>query len=135
MFRVHAIDRANSRALRILGGRKNEQNRHDGSLMTIGGKTTISWKTVVRLSLLLPLAVSISACYSRPLRDKPMESVAPAPEQALPVEAGRPAPGQPVDEVPAERADPWRGFSRHGYLRPAWRPTPRAPSWRCPPVK
>ena len=72
--------------------------------MTIGGKTTISWKTVVRLSLLLPLAVSISACYSRPFLDKPMESVAPAPEQALPVETGRPAPGQPVDEVPAERA-------------------------------
>jgi general secretion pathway protein D len=72
--------------------------------MTTGEKTAISWKTVVRLSLLLPLALSISACYSRPFFDKPMESVAPAPDEALPVEAIRPAPGQPVDEVPAERA-------------------------------
>jgi general secretion pathway protein D len=71
--------------------------------MTTGEKTTISWETIVRLSLLLPLALSISACYSRPFFDKPVESVAPAPEQALPTGAGRPAPGQPVDEDPAER--------------------------------
>jgi general secretion pathway protein D len=71
--------------------------------MTIGGKTTVLWQTVVRLSLLLPLALSISACYSRPFFDKPVPPAAPAPEQALPAETGRPAPGQPVDESPAER--------------------------------
>lgn len=70
--------------------------------MTEGGKAA-PWGTVVRRSLCLLLALSISACYSRPFFDKPVPSAAPAPEQELPAEAGRPAPGQPVDEDPAVR--------------------------------
>ncbi len=69
--------------------------------MTEGGKAA-PWGTVVCRSLCLLLALSISACYSRPFFDKPVPP-APAQEQVLPAEVVRPASGQPVDEDPAVR--------------------------------
>jgi general secretion pathway protein D len=70
--------------------------------MLKGGNATTSWGAVVRLSLCLFLALSISACYSRPFFDKPVPAAGAAPEQPAPAELAAEA-GRPTDETPVEK--------------------------------
>ena len=67
-----------------------------------GGNAATVWGAVVRLSLCLLLALSISACYSRPFFDKLAPAPAAAPEQPAPAESAA-EPGQPAVEGPGEK--------------------------------
>jgi general secretion pathway protein D len=69
--------------------------------MLKGGNATTLWGGVVRPSLCLFLALSISACYSRPFFDKPVPPGA-APEQPAPAELAAEA-GPPTVETPVEK--------------------------------
>src|SRR5512132_2246004 len=70
--------------------------------MRKGGNAATLWGAVVRLSLCLSLALSNSACYSRPFFDKLAPAPAAAPEQPAPAEAraAEPAVEGPVEKRP-----------------------------------
>jgi general secretion pathway protein D len=70
--------------------------------MLKGGNATTLWGAVVRPSLCLFLALSISACYSRPFFDKPVPAPAAAPEQPAPAELAAEA-GPPAVESAVEK--------------------------------
>jgi general secretion pathway protein D len=86
--------------------------------MRKGGNAATLWGAVVRLSLCLSLALSVSACYSRPFFDKLAPAPAAAPEQPAPAEAraAEPAVEGPVEKRP-EIGGVYRGtdtFIRRG---------------------